>query len=207
MKKWSFLSWIVLFGAAWGIYEAVAGEILDATSGQYSSVWLGVGALIVLTAARVLVNKPGASFAIGGIATLFRLANTDPFFCHLMGILLLGLAFDIVATLFFKENKRVFVAAGLTAVAAVYLSNALFALTGAYIVRLDHWVSGGLPRIADHIFVAGSLSALGALVAAPLGCWLGLRANRLAGARPQWVYGAATAAAILLWAIGLLAGK
>jgi len=207
MKKWNFLIWLVLFGAAWGIYEVVAGEILDSTSGQYSSVWLGVGAFIILCAARVLVNKPGSSFAIGAIATLFRLANTDPFFCHLMGILLLGLAFDVTATLFFRTEKRAFVAAGLTAITAAYLSNTLFALSGAYVVRLGHWVEGGLPRIADHIFIAGSLSALGALVAAPLGCWLGLRAKRLAGQQPQWIYGAATAAAILLWLVGLLAGS
>ncbi len=207
MKRWNLLIWLILFGAAWGIFEAYLGEVLDSTSGKYSSVWLAMGAFIMLAAARAIVNKPGSSFAIGGIAALLRLANADPFVCHLLGILLLGLAFDITATLLFNREKRVYLSAVLSALGAVYLSNTLFALANTYIVGHQRWVDGGLSRIADHILVAGSLAALGALLAAPLGCWIGRRARRLANERPQWVYSAATAAALILWAVGLLAGR
>lgn len=75
MPRWTFVIWLILFGAAWGIFEATAGEILDSTSVRYSSVWLGMGAIFMLAAARALVNRPGSSLAIGGIAALFRLVN------------------------------------------------------------------------------------------------------------------------------------
>lgn len=87
--------WLFLFGSLWGICEVLAGEGLLGKEVPYASVWLSAWAFLVLAVARGVVNKLGSSTAVGAIAAIFKLVNAAPFFCHLLGIFMLGLAFDV----------------------------------------------------------------------------------------------------------------
>ena len=104
MKKFKPLMWLLLFGSIWGINEVFLGDILYRNEIQNSAVILTIIALFLLAISRGMINKPGSSTLIGIFAVLFRLANTAPSYCHLLGIFLLGATFDVFASLLIKNE-------------------------------------------------------------------------------------------------------
>jgi len=153
MEKFKPLIWVFLFGSLWGISEAVGGGALYAANIPLASVWLSSWALFLLAFARAQNNKPGTSSAIGGIAVLFRLVNAAPFICHLLGIFLLGVAFDLAATFLLKRKEKALLRGGLTGILGAYGGYVSFALIITYIVQYKTWVAGGWPKNGRaHIF-------------------------------------------------------
>ena len=203
-KSWL---WLLLFGSLWGIAEVVGGEFLWASDVALPSVWLTAWAFFMLALARGLVPAPGSSTAVGAVATLFKLVNASPFFCHLLGIFILGAAFDVMATVLLRKETRLLVRRIATGVLGVYAGNTLFALLITYIVKYDPWVEGGLPKILRHIFVSGSLSALAAAVLVPLGIVWGLGTEKSTARfrRPAWVTTIVVVLVVALWTAGRLA--
>lgn len=194
--------WVLLLGSVWGIWELFGGGILYKWDVPYSSVVLSVGALFVLALSRGLVNQPGTSTLMGGIAALFKLAYTQPFVCHLLGIFTLGLAFDAGATLFLKRKRKIPLRLPLTGVLSAYGGYALFALLITFVIRYSYWVAGGWPKVLHHIFVSGSYAALGALVMVTLGYGMGLNAHLWVQRRPEWAYGWGIGLLLALWVLG-----
>jgi len=168
-------------------------------------VGLAAFALFKLTIARAIWNKPGTSTAIGAIAAVFKLVHTQPYICHLLGIVLLGVAFDIAATLLIKHEKKVSYRSALTGIVSSYGGYTLFALIITYIIRYEFWIAGGLSKVIKHILVSGSFAALAALIVVPLGFWIGLNAENLVQRRPRWVYGGSALVSLLLWVLGGIA--
>ena len=95
MERLKPLIWVVFFGSVWGMSETIGGEALYSANIPLASVWLSSWGLFLLAFARIQHNIPGSSTAIGGLAALFRLINAGPFICHLLGIFLIGAAFDV----------------------------------------------------------------------------------------------------------------
>lgn len=197
MKKpgWRLIC-LFLLASAWGLSELVGGE----------TVWLTAWALFVLAVARVLVNRVGSSTALAAIAVLFKSVNTAPFLCHLAGIALLGIAFDLMATLLWREDRKAYVRAAITGVSSAYLSCFLFATSMVWIVEYQHWVGGGFERVGEHTLTSGSRGALVGLVAVPLGLGLGRLLVRGAESQPRTILGAAATACLALWVLGPLVG-
>lgn len=202
-KNWA---WLLLFGSLWGIVEVVAGGALSRNNVPYASVMLAAWAFLVLAVGRGILNKPGTSTFIAVFAVLFKLANAAPFFCHLLGIFTLGLAFDIFSTLLMRNERRVSYRNCLSGALSAYGGYSLFALVITYLVRYEYWTAGGLPKVLHHIFVSGSFAALLAVVIVPLGFWIGVNGGILAEHRPRWTYAGAIAALIFLWIFGIAAG-
>ena len=203
IKHWV---WLLLFGSLWGIIEVIGGEILYKNKIPYASVWLSAWALFVLAVARGILNKPGSSTAIGVIAAVFKLANASPFFCHLLGIFFLGLAFDVVSTLLMKHERKISYRSSISGVLSAYGGYALFALVITYIVRYEHWTVGGLAKVLHHIFVSGSFASLAAIMIVPMGYWIGLNGKIVAGRRPKLAYAGALVALAILWTLGRITG-
>ena len=206
MKNFKCWVWILLFGSLWGIGEVTAGGVLFRNTVPYASVWLAAWALFVLAVGRGVLNKPGSSTVIGAFAVVFKLVNTAPFFCHLLAIFLLGLAFDIASTFLMKHERRISYRSIVSGALSAYGGNALFALVITYIVRYEYWTVGGLMKVLHHIFVSGSLAALTAAVVVPLGYWIGVNQGTMAEHRPRWAYTGAFVALIILWTLGRIAG-
>jgi hypothetical protein len=99
-----------------------------------------------------------------------------------------------------EERKKSFWPA-LSGAISAYSGYALFALVITYIVRYDPWVAGGWPKVSHHIFVGGSYAALTALLAIPLGYWLGVNGWILAGRRSRSAQAGALVALGVLWAL------
>lgn len=205
MDKFRPLIWILLFGSVWGMSEVFGGEVLYSADIPLASIWLSLWALAILAFARALQNAPGSSSAIGLIAALFRLINAGPFICHLLAIFLLGVAFDLAATFLIKNPKKITIRTALTGFLSAYGGFTLFALTITYLIRYDTWVSAGWPKVADHIFVSGSLTAAAALVIVPLAFWLGRKEQTIRALSSRLAYSGALAVTLLLWVLGRLA--
>ena len=121
MKKGMPWLWLFLFGTVWGLNELVAGGAFYPANPALGSVWLIAFALLVLAAARAVVNRPGSSTLVGVVAALFKAVNTEPFYCHLLGIVLVGLAFDAAAWLFLRGRKEAGLRACCAGIAGAYL--------------------------------------------------------------------------------------
>jgi hypothetical protein len=157
MKKFKPVMWLFLFGSIWGVNEVFLGDILYRNDVQNSSVILTVMALFLLAISRGMINKPGSSALIGTVAVLFRLANTAPSYCHLLGIFLLGATFDVFSSLLIKNKEHAPLRWGATGLLSAFGNNALFALLITYVFRYEYWVAGGSSKVLHHIFVSGSI--------------------------------------------------
>ncbi len=202
-KNWT---WLLLFGSLWGISEVVGGGLLYASDVPFSSIFLAAWAFFILAVARGVVNAPGTSTVIGIVATLFKLVNASPFICHLLGIFMLGVAFDIAASLLGRKTNRFAPANMLTGMVSAYGGYALFALVITYVIRYDTWVAGGLNKVIQHIFVKGSMAAALAAVLVPVGYLLGAGSESRQEHRSGWIYAGTLAGTVLLWILGRIAG-
>jgi hypothetical protein len=179
-------------GSLWGMSELMGGETLRLTA----------TALVLLAVGRMILDLPGSSIVIAGIAVLFRWANAAPFYCHLAGIALLGVSFDVMATWLLRGEHNSVLRGALTGAGCAYLSAFLFAASMAWIFGYRSWPTGGLERVAGHVASSGSRAALAGFFAVPLGLWIGRGVTGVAARHPHRLLAAMASACALLWAIG-----
>lgn len=202
VKTWF---WMLFFGSLWGINEVISGEILFQNQVFLAAVWISAWAFFILALARGIMNKPGTSAVIAGIAVAFRLVNAPPFYCHLLAIFLLGVGFDVAATLLIKRGQENFFRRALAGIAGAYGGFALFALIITYIIRYEYWVGGGA-KVINHILVDGSLAAAVSAFLVPIGYKFGSSAWAILERNPRWSSIGAAAGLVLLWTLGRVAG-
>ena len=199
--------WLLLFGSLWGVVEVGGGEVLYRAGVPQASVFLTAWALFVLAAARGILNRPGASSAVGALAALYKLANAAPFYCHLLGIFFLGLAFDVFASLLLKEGRRAsWARASVSGALSAYAGNALFAVLMTFVVRYEYWVGDGLMKFSRHILISGSHAALAACLVVPLGLRLGERGGTFVLSCPRMAMAGAAALTLVAWTLGRMLG-
>ncbi len=206
MKKIKSLLWLFLFGSIWGINEVFLGEILYQNEILNSAIILTVIALFILSISRAMINKPGSSSLIGAFAVLFRMANTAPSYCHLLGIFLLGVTFDIFSSLLIKNEEKTFLRWSATGMLSAFGNNMLFAFLITYVLRYEYWVVGGFPKVSHHIFVSGSILTIIAAFLVPLGFFVGKNGDTLFDRRPQWSYASTILGSIAVWTVAKFLG-
>ncbi|MGD2245673.1 MAG: hypothetical protein PVI11_03910 [Candidatus Aminicenantes bacterium] len=199
MKRFKPIMWLFLFGSIWGINEVFLGEILYRNDVQNSSVILTVMALFLLAISRGMINKPGSSALIGTFAVLFRLANTAPSYCHLLGIFLLGATFDVFSSLLVKNKDQAPLRWSATGMVSAFGNNALFALLITNVFRYEYWVAGGSSKVFHHIFISGSMTTVISALVVPLGFFVGKNGGILFDRRPRWSYAGTILVSIALW--------
>jgi hypothetical protein len=200
MKK-EYIFGILFFSGLWGISEAGLGGALYRANVPYASVILTVIGFVILTFARVYFPQIGTATLIAASAMLYKFLNNPFFACHLLGILLMGVCYDVVFGIIKSKNKS------LSAAAATYLNYALFALMITYVFRYEHWVQGGFGRVIEHIAIAGTIAAAGNAVFVPLSFRLGqqLKARFAMPFRLQfqWACGSVSLVTTALWVFGI----
>lgn len=169
---------ILFFSSLWGFSEAVLGGVLYRYDVPYSSVYLTVIGLSVLTIAIVYLPAMGTATAIAAFAMLYKFLNAPFFACHLLGILMMGACYDLFFNVLKLKSRAV------CAVLTVYSGYALFALMITYVFRYEHWVEAGFAKIINHVGIGGTLAAIGCVLIVPLshsfGEWLRRRQVRTA---------------------------
>jgi hypothetical protein len=198
--------WLFLFGSIWGINELFLGDILYRNDVQNSSVILTVIALFLLAISRGMINKPGSSALIGTFAALFRLANTAPSYCHLLGIFLLGVTFDVFSSLLIKNKEQAPLKWGAAGMLSAFGNNALFALLITYVFRYEYWVVGGFSKVFHHIFVSGSIITVIAAFFVPLGFFVGKNGGVLFDRHPRWSSAGAILGSLAIWTVAKFLG-
>jgi hypothetical protein len=152
------LLWIVLFGTLIGLNESLIGSF----SMPYRSVILSTISLIILSIARIKIQKAGTSILIIMIAVLFKLNNmgmhactANALLCGPTALLLMGIFYEISATLLISKTGIKYLhlplICGITAIAAF----TLFALMNTYL--LNSW---NTTRLFEYISVKATLTAL-----------------------------------------------
>jgi hypothetical protein len=206
MKKYKPIMWLFLFGSIWGINEVFLGEILYRNGIQNSSVILTAIALFLLAISRGMINKPGSSALIGTFAVLFRLANTAPSYCHLLGIFLLGATFDAFSSLLIKNEEQTPLRWSAAGMLSAFWNNALFAILITYIFRYEIWIAGGFSKVFQHIFISGSIITVLAALLVPLGFFVGKNGGTLFDRHPRWSYAGTILGSLTLWTVAKFLG-
>ena len=222
MKK-TYLLAILFFSGLWGLSEAVLGDALYTRGVPFASVGLTMVAFLLLAVARPVLPRWGGATVIGLLAMLYKFLNVPFFACHLTGIALLGVSWDLVfglanrttapqafaSPLEGRAATRASLRTSALGAAAAYLGYLLFVVAMVFVFRSEHWISKGLPGALQHVFVSGSLAAAGCAIMVPLGLRLGetLRGSatvpEMLGLQPRLAASIAGFAALGLWAYGV----
>jgi hypothetical protein len=164
--KKEYILAVLFFGGLWGISEAVLGDVLYRANVPYASVPLTAIGFVVMTVARIYYPRKGTATIIAACAMLYKFLSIPFFACHLLGILLTGMCYDLFFSVLRIRSRS------LSAAGAVYLSYALFALMITYVFRYEHWVQGGFIKVLSHISISGSMTALACAVLVPASLYL-----------------------------------
>ena len=195
---------VLFFGGAWGLSEATLGDALYRAGIPYASVPLTAIGFVVLTFARAYFPRFGTATLIALFALLYKFLNTPFFACHLLGIVLMGVCYDVFFNGFRMRT------AWLAAALAAYANYGAFALMITYVARYEHWVQGGFGKILEHVAVSGSLAALACALLVPLSLRLGDKLKSAVPAPFTWrsapVPATVTALTAGLWVLGIVAG-
>lgn len=201
---------ILLFGTLWGLSEAALGGWLYSAKVSGASVVLSVIAVCILTVARKYLPITGGSTLIAAVAMLFKFLNTPFFACHLLAIVLLGVAYDAVFSAYgkFAKSRKTEVrlwtpGRALCAAAATYLGYLLFALTITYVFRYHYWADAGFEKIMGYVGLSGSIAAGCNAILAPLCFSLAHVLRKKTAALPpisaRWAVGGLSAVTAAIW--------
>ena len=186
---------VLFFGAIWGLSEAVLGGYLYRNSIPWAPVPLTVIALVILTVAKRVLPFAGAATLVSAFAMLYKFLNLPFFACHLLGILMLGISYDLCFSLLKAKNNA------LKAVLTCVISYAVFAILMTYVFRYEYWVNEGMKKMANYILISGGLSAVFSAVAVPLT----IRVMNLkeVDLRRRWIIPQIVSYACWLFAVGM----
>jgi hypothetical protein len=201
MRKEHILA-LLFFGGLWGVSEAVLGDVLYGANVPYASVPLTAIGFVVMTVARIHYPQVGTATLIAACAMLYKFLNVPFFACHLLGILLTGMSYDLFFGVLKIRNRSI------SAAAATYLSYALFAFMMLYLFRYEHWVQGGFAKMVSHVGISGTMAALACAVLVPVSARFGDRIGTALRAalklRPNVVTNSILAVTVGLWMFGVV---
>jgi hypothetical protein len=172
---------ILLFGSLWGLAELGLGEAALAR-GIPRAPLLTAGAVFFLVLMRRLWHVPGSSFALGALASSFKLLQHPVWGCKIAAVLMVGAIFDIGLSAF---QARHMLAPGapppslslrtalVRAPVLTFVSFVLFGYVARYVLQNPYWADTA--RMLDYQFVQGAYAALLAVPAAFAGFKLALR--------------------------------
>jgi hypothetical protein len=193
---------VLFLGGVWGVSEATLGNALYGAQVPHASIPLTVIGFVILTVARVWFPRPGMATLIASFAMLYKFLDAPFFACHLLGIVLVGVCYDVFFQVF--RRRAAWLAAGL----ATYANYATFALMITYVARYEHWVQGGFGRILQHVGIDGSLAAVACAVLVPLTLQYGERlrsaASLLSPLPAALIPRALTGVTAGVWALGIV---
>jgi hypothetical protein len=194
--------WIILFGTLIGLNEALIGSM----NLPYRSVVLSTITIVLLALARSRYPQRGTSLIIIAIAFLFKINNmgiqdcTAPaLLCGPTALLLLGIGFEIFASLMISPKRPGFVHYVLTCAYTSVVVFGIFALLQTYILK--SWDSS---RLLTYTFVRGSQTALisGAVCLAGLYSIRSLKNVSLPKLHPFIVKSLLFSVIVALWFLG-----
>jgi len=169
------ITWVLVLGSAWGVAEIFGDDLFGGLGLEEASIWLAAWAVLILSIGRGVWNKIGSSAVIGLVAAALKFVGPSPNYCHLLGIVSLGLVFDLFASTLLSHGRSQWWRHALVGLLTAYGARAFFVLYSVHIAHFERWVDGGTQMAIDHVIGSGSVVALAALFLAPLGFRIGER--------------------------------
>jgi hypothetical protein len=202
LKK-NFL-WILLFGSLIGLNEALIGSL----SFPYRSVVLSAITIALLSFARIKIQQSGTSALIIFIAVLFKLNNfgfhsctANVLLCGPTALLMLGLSFELFASLLIKKSTVKYLNYSLTCGITAIVAFSLFGLMSTFI--LGSW---GTNRLIEYIFIKGSMTAIASIIISAIGIFTTniIKNRNFPRLNPYFTSSILGVMVIALWLIGSL---
>jgi hypothetical protein len=201
LKK--YLLWILLLGTLIGLNETLVGSMQL----PFRSVILATIMLLVLIVGRYIMPQIGSTLLITAVAVLFRVSNlgchhsctTTQLLCGPTAVLLLGVAFELFASVLVRRRPIRYYSFVLPTVLAAFTAFGLFGLLNTYI--LESW---DVSRLTEYVLLKGSVAAFHtAAISLPV-IWLADRLKGLGLAEMNaWLAkGAVGLCIIMLWLFG-----
>ena len=176
--------WVLVLGSAWGVAEIFGDDLFGGLGVGEASIWLAAWAVLILSIGRGVWNKIGSSAIIGLIAAALKFVGPSPNYCHLLGIVSIGLVFDLFASSLLRHGRSQWWRHALVGLFTAYGARAFFVLYSVHIAHFERWIDGGTQMALDHVVGSGSVVALAALFLAPLGFRIGEKAAEILYGNP-----------------------
>ena len=177
VKTTKVLMWLLILGMLWAVAEIFGENLLaDLGIGGDASLWLAGWALLLLGMLRGVWNKIGSSSIIALSVALLKFVCISTNYCHLLGIVSLGLVFDLFASNVLTRERNQWWRLTLVGACTAYGARVFFVLYSIHVAHFERWVDGGLQMALEHVVQSGSLVAIAALFLVPLGFRIGEKA-------------------------------
>ncbi len=185
MDKKKLILGIILFGSIWGGLEALGIRAMGGVEIFPTSAVLALVAILILSASRMLLKRPGTTLACGVVAAGFKaLCLPSIFFCQVTAVFLTAAVMDVAFT--WAENKKLsgWFSWGLVGLGASYVNYLVFGLANTYLLRNIFWLER-VHTIPNYVLVSGSYAALLSFLGILLGRELGRRTESVFGRLEQ----------------------
>jgi hypothetical protein len=208
MDRKKLLLGIILFGSIWGGLEALGIRTMRGVEFFPSSPVLALVAILILSASRMILKKPGTTLACGVIAAGFKaLCLPTIMFCQITAVLLTAGVLDLAFT--WAENRKLshLLSWGAVGLVATYVNYLAFGLVNTYLLRNIYWLER-VHTIPNYILVSGSYAAafsfLGILLGRALGRSTEPLLDRLGQLKAPAYSSGVVIASVGFWVMGLL---
>ena len=208
---------ILVFGSVWGLVEATLGGALHLVHFPYKGAIPGAIGMAIMATFVVMYRRPRLVFWIAVIAALFKplsaVIYVKPIFDPLVvnpasAILLEGLAFTLVGSLFFKGFESSIKARIAAGISAGYLSAVLYAIL-ASAIGMGKWAFWGVTERVTAALIDGTALAIAGTLLLLLGYLVGMRLRpnfwQLSSTKPRLFYASTTATIVCCWLIAVVA--
>ena len=192
---------IILFGSIWGGLEALGISAMKGVRFFPTSPVLALVAILILSASRMVLRRPGTTLACGAVAAGFKaLCLPQIMFCQVTAVLLTAAVLDIAFTWAESRKMSGWLSWGLVGLGASYLNYLVFGLANTYLLSNVYWLER-VHTIPNYVLISGTYAALLSFLGILLGRELGRRTEPLLG-RLEQVKAAAYSGGIIAASLG-----
>jgi hypothetical protein len=208
MDKKKLILGVILFGSIWGGLEALGISAMRGVESLPTSPILALVAILILSASRMILKRPGTTLACGAVAAGFKaLCLPQLMFCQVTAVLLTAAVLDIAFTWAESRKLSSWLSWGVVGLAASYANYLVFGLANTYLLRNVFWLER-VHTIPNYVLVSGTYAAVLSFFGIVLGRELGRRTEPLLG-RLEQVKATAYSGGIILaslgfWLLGVL---
>jgi hypothetical protein len=201
MDKKKLILGIILFGSIWGGLEALGIRAMRGVEFFPTSPVLALVAILILSASRMILKRPGTTLACGVVAAGFKgLCLPSIFFCQVTAVLLTAAVIDLAFTWAESRKLSSWLSWGLVGLGASYLNYMVFGLVNTYLLKNIFWLER-VHTIPHYVLISGTYAAVLSFLGILLGRELGRRTEPLFG-RLEQIKATAYGGGIVLTSLG-----
>ncbi len=192
---------VILFGSIWGGLEALGISAMRGVKFFPTSPVLALVAILILSASRMILKRPGTTLACGVVAAGFKaLCLPSIMLCQVTAVFVTAAVMDVAFT--WAESRRLsnWLSWGVVGLAASYANYLVFGLVNTYLLRNIYWLER-VHTIPNYVLISGTYAAVFSFFGILLGRALGRSTEPLFG-RLEQVKATAYSGGVILASLG-----